>query len=131
MKKDDRIYLVHMLEIAQRIAARVTHLSRAEFDANEDVQLALTHLLQTIGEAARLVTESTRSQVPQVPWRLITGMRHRLVHDYLRVNLDVVWDTSHESVRQLIDQLEAALKVVGDPRSSPLPPPPPVSGAGA
>jgi uncharacterized protein with HEPN domain len=89
--KDERLYLVHMLEISRRIAAKTSGLTRAQFDANEDLQLALVHLIQTVGEAARLVSDPTRDSLPSVPWKSITGMRHRLVHDYSTVNLDVVF----------------------------------------
>ena len=92
--KDDRIYLVHMLEAARRISTRLSAADRAAFDRNEDLQLAMTHLLQTIGEAARMVSEATRAQLPAIPWRQITGMRHRIVHDYLNIDFDVVWDTA-------------------------------------
>ena len=117
MKKDDRIYLVQMLEIAERIARRMSTLSRAEFDSDEDVQLALTHLLQTIGEAARLVGEDTRSKAGGIPWRQITGMRHRVVHDYLHINLQIVWDACERDVPALIVELKRGLAALGDPRS--------------
>jgi uncharacterized protein with HEPN domain len=51
--KDDRLYLIDMLETARRIEARIKRLSHDEFNSDEDVQLASTHLLQMIGEAAR------------------------------------------------------------------------------
>jgi uncharacterized protein with HEPN domain len=89
--KDESLYLVHMLEISRRIEAKVAGLTRESFDANEDLQLALVHLIQTVGEAARLVADETRAALPSVPRKSITGMRHRLVHDYSAVDLDVVY----------------------------------------
>jgi len=113
--KDDRIYLTHMLEAARKVTQRVQSLTRNGFDADEDVQLALAHLLQTIGEAARLVSDATRQQTPLIPWHQITGMRHRIVHDYLNIDLNIVWDTSTHSIPPLIAQLEAALAAIGKP----------------
>jgi uncharacterized protein with HEPN domain len=80
-------------------------LNRAEFDANENIQLALTHLLQMIGEATRNVSEEMRSSLATIDWRLITGMRHRIVHDYMNINLAIVWATAKEDVPALIAQL--------------------------
>jgi uncharacterized protein with HEPN domain len=108
--KDDRLYLVDMLEISRRVEARVKGLTRGEFDRNEDVQLALTHLLQNIGEAARLVAPATRASFPTIPWDDITGMRHRIVHDYLRIRFDIVWETACS-----ITDLVIALSPVVDP----------------
>jgi uncharacterized protein with HEPN domain len=103
--KDDRIYLIDMLEIARRIEKRMARLTRAEFDASEDVQLALTHLLQVIGEAARCVSEESRAKFTSIDWKIITGMRHRIVHDYMHVNIEMVWQTAHDDVPFLIAQL--------------------------
>jgi len=88
--KDDRLYLVHMIETARRIAQKISGIQRSHFDADENLQLALTHLIQTVGEAARLVEDQTRATLPNVQWTAITGMRHRLVHDYTRADMDVV-----------------------------------------
>ena len=103
--KDDRLYLVDMLETARRIEHRVAKLTRAEFESNEDVQLALTHLLQMIGEAARSVSDESRKRFASIDWKAIRGMRHRIVHDYMHVNADVVWQTCKEDIAVLIAQL--------------------------
>ena len=107
--KDDRLYLIDMLETARRIERRMANLSRSEFDSDEDVQLALTHLLQMIGEAARCVSAKSRQDFPGIDWKSITGMRHRIVHDYLHVNLDIVWQTAQESITGLIATLAPAV----------------------
>jgi uncharacterized protein with HEPN domain len=65
-----------------------------EFEKNEALTLAVTHLLQTIGEAARRVSPEFQARHPEIPWRAIIGMRHRVVHDYLFVDLDIVWDVT-------------------------------------
>ena len=87
--KDDTLYLIHMLERARAVQRKVTGLTRAKFDADENLRLALVYLLQVIGEAARCVKESTRTQFRDIPWRQLTGMRHKIVHDYVNVNFDV------------------------------------------
>jgi uncharacterized protein with HEPN domain len=86
MIKDDTVYLGHMLDQAHTIAGKVQGKTRAEFDADENLRLALAHLVQTIGEAARRVSDSTKTACPEVPWRQIMGMRHRIVHDYMNVD---------------------------------------------
>jgi uncharacterized protein with HEPN domain len=108
--KDDRLYLVDMLEIARRVERRVASVSTEQFNQNEDLQLALAHLLQTIGEAARLVSDQTRASFPTIPWKQITGMRHKIVHDYLDIRFDIVWATACS-----ISELSNALQPVVDP----------------
>ncbi|HEY0139593.1 MAG TPA: HepT-like ribonuclease domain-containing protein [Thermoanaerobaculia bacterium] len=94
-----------MLDLARRVAAKVAGLTRADFDGDENLRLAVTHLLQTIGEAARHTSEALRSEHPEVPWAAIVGMRHKVVHDYFEIDEDVVWVTATERVPPLIDQL--------------------------
>jgi len=106
MKKDDSIYLGQMLDRAQKVIGKVRGKSRAEFDADEDLRLALTWLIQTIGEAARKVSASTRDSHPEIPWPQIMGMRHRLVHDYMDVDEDIVWKVATEHLPELVELLE-------------------------
>jgi uncharacterized protein with HEPN domain len=94
-----------MLEISRRVEKKTQRISRADFLADENLVLAVTHLLQTIGEAARIVSDDTRAQFPAIPWKLITGMRHRIVHDYMSVDEEVVWETATRDVPKLIASL--------------------------
>jgi len=74
--------------------AKVQGLSKQDYDADENLRLALVHLVQIIGEAARHGSETTRTALPDIPWREITGMRHKIVHDYMDTDEDLVWEDS-------------------------------------
>jgi len=63
---------------------------RDNFDEDEDLQIVLTHLIQIIGEAATRLSPGLIDGNPQIPWRRITGMRHRVVHDYFAIDLDIL-----------------------------------------
>lgn len=106
MPDRDKLYVGHMLSTARRIAVRTAGLAREEYDRNEDLQIVFTHLVQVIGEAAARVSEQTRTASPQIPWRQITGMRNRLVHDYLNVDLDILWIVVTDRIPELIATLE-------------------------
>ena len=103
----DDALLVDMLVYARRIAAKVRGLTRVEFDANEDLQLALVYRLQVIGEAASKLSREERAKHMAIPWRAIIGMRHVVVHDYFRVDVDVVWETVTSGIPTLVAQLES------------------------
>jgi uncharacterized protein with HEPN domain len=89
MKKDDSVYLRDMLERARKVQKKIAGVSREQFNANEDLNLVVTFLLQTIGEGARHVSPETRRQYPGIPWEAMTSMRHRLVHDYMGIDLNM------------------------------------------
>jgi uncharacterized protein with HEPN domain len=66
--------------------------------------------LQVVGEAAQHVTAETAARLPHVPIQDVRGMRHRISHDYGRVNFRVVWKTVQEDLPPLIAELEKYLE---------------------
>ncbi len=92
MPRDDLLYLDDMLEMAEKVNGFVETSSREEFDADRKFQLATVHLLQIIGEAAWKVSSPFKLANPQIPWKEIAGFRHRAVHNYFDIRLDIVWD---------------------------------------
>ncbi len=106
MHNRDRVYITHMLDTARNIFIRTQALERHDYDADETLRLALIHLVQMLGEAARIGSIQTQQQYPDIAWREIIGMRHKLVHDYLYVDDTIVWTVVKHDVPLLIAQLE-------------------------
>lgn len=71
--------------------------------------LALVKDVEIIGEAAYRTAEDTRRALPEIPWEDIVGMRHRLVHAYFDINLDILWKTVQEDLPPLVRILSEAL----------------------
>lgn len=105
MQHDDSIYLGHMLDTARKAVARLGGKTRADFDADEDLRIVLTHWVQIIGEAASRVSRATQAAHPKIPWRRITGMRHRIVHDYMNTDADILWEVVTRNLPELISLL--------------------------
>jgi uncharacterized protein with HEPN domain len=82
------------------------------FRADRKTQYAVVRALTTIGEAAKKVLPADKDRSPGVPWRMITGMRDRLVHRYNDIRLDVVWTTASEDVPALLPQIRELLALV-------------------
>jgi uncharacterized protein with HEPN domain len=93
-----------MLELAQKAAQKTIGLSRAEYDHNEDIQMVLTHLIQNLGESARRVSPEFQHAHPEVPWHN-SGMRHKIVHDYLDFDTGIVWDVATVELARLLSAL--------------------------
>jgi uncharacterized protein with HEPN domain len=110
MKKDDLVYVRHMLDVARSVMTKVSGIDRAEFDRDENVRLAVVHLIQTIGEAAARTSSEFRAAHREIPWRTIVGMRHRIVHDYLDVNFDLVWEVARNDLPPLESQLASIVE---------------------
>jgi uncharacterized protein with HEPN domain len=89
--KDDQKYLLHILESIRRIEEDVSG-GRMAFDASHTIQDAVLHNLQLIAESIKRLSEESKTSHPHVSWREIAGFRNFLVHDYMGVDLGVVWE---------------------------------------
>lgn len=109
-----------MVELAPRdlslvldivIAARdarsfIDGLDEPMFLASRLHQNAVMRSLEVIGEAANTLTPECRAALPDIPWREITGLRHRLIHGYRKVQLDRIWYIVQNDLAPLIAALE-------------------------
>jgi uncharacterized protein with HEPN domain len=115
MPRGDLLYLGHMLDVSVQAVEKLRGIGREEFEEDENLRLALTHLIQMIGEAARRVSLESRQRYPQIPWSDVIGMRHKIVHDYLDVDFDVVWEVVTADLPELIDQLRPIAPPIPSP----------------
>jgi uncharacterized protein with HEPN domain len=106
MSPRDLVYVGHMLDMARKAVGKSAGLSHDAFDADENLRLALTHLVQVIGEAGRRVSPDFSGQHPEIPWQEIVGMRHKVVHDYLHIDFGTVWDVATADLPPLVVELE-------------------------
>ena len=77
MSPRDLVYVGHMLDTARKAVSKTQGISRESYDADENLRLALIHLIQTIGEAARQVSREFCNNHPDIRWADIVGMRTR------------------------------------------------------
>lgn len=106
MQKDDLVYAGHMLDMARKALGLIRGKDRRDYNSDEALRFALAHLIQVIGEAARHVSKKFCDVNSQIPWKAIIGMRHKVVHDYMNVDEDVVWDTVVKELPPLVKELE-------------------------
>lgn len=94
------------IERAIRLAGLfVSDMTPEAFLADLKTQSAVLHQLLLIGEAVKRLSPAFRAAHPDLPWRLIAGMRDQLIHRYDSVDLDEVWNT----VQRDLPILQAAL----------------------
>ena len=79
MSPRDLVYVGHMLDMTRKAVSKTQGLSREAYDADENLRLALIHLIQVIGEAARQVSREFSDSHPEIRWSDIVGMRHKVV----------------------------------------------------
>ena len=102
----DAALLLDMMLAARDALSFVEGLDEAGFRKSRLHQNAVIRALEVIGEAAGRVSSATQAAHPEIPWREITGMRHRLIHGYDEVDLDRVWRALRDDLAPLIAVLE-------------------------
>ncbi|MFY9973399.1 MAG: DUF86 domain-containing protein [Chromatiaceae bacterium] len=103
--KDDRLYLVHIVESLRKIL-RYTRGGREAFLADEMIQDAVYRNFLVIGEA-------TRAMDPSIPWRGMAGLRDVMVHQYEGVQPDLVWQIRDEQLKTLEPRILAIIERLG------------------
>jgi uncharacterized protein with HEPN domain len=104
--RDDRVSLRDMLNHANEAVELLAGGTRDEFGGSRVTQLAVTRLVEVVGEAASRVSTATRQRYPNIPWPQIIGMRNRLIHGYDVIDWDLLWDTVQADLPPLIASLK-------------------------
>jgi uncharacterized protein with HEPN domain len=89
--RDDKLYLIHMSECIQRVEKYSTG-GRDEFMYSDLIQDGVIRNLQIMAESSQRVSDERKERHPEVDWFKISGFRNVLVHDYLGVDLEKVWN---------------------------------------
>ena len=112
---DDRTYLRHILQCIARIDEYVVG-GESSFIESTLIKDAVMRNLQTLGESTRRISQVLKSDSPDIDWRGISRFRNVIVHDYLDISLDRIWEVIVRDLPVLKNQVEALLS---DQRGAP------------
>ena len=105
-RRDTEANLLDMSLHAKEAVELLDGASIEKLEDNRERQLALTQLVEIIGEAANRIPRAVQEQCPAIPWADIVGMRNRLIHGYDSIDLGLLRDTIVDDLPPLIAQLE-------------------------
>ena len=108
-KRDPKVRLLHMREFARKAVGLTQGKSQTDLENDEVLRLAVTHLVELVGEAASQLPAESRDQYPEIAWAKIVNMRNRLIHGYDYVDHKILWDTLTTNLPELLAQLERVL----------------------
>jgi uncharacterized protein with HEPN domain len=110
--KSDSVYLRHIIDSIEKIERYAT-VQKESFLVETHWQDAIIRNLEIIGEATKRIGTPLKSRHPDVPWRVIAGLRDVLIHDYMGVDLETVWNVAQNDIpalkvqiREILDGLE-------------------------
>ena len=102
MNEGDRVRIQHMLDASRKVIEFSRGRSRADLGEDDMLVYSLARAVEIVGEAANHVSRTTQEELSSMPWEDIIGMRHRIVHDYYDINLDILWETVVVDIPELI-----------------------------
>jgi len=112
--KDDALYLAHIRECTERIAQYTTR-GRAVFETDTLTQDAVLRNLHTLSESTTRLSDACKQRHSEIDWRKIAGFRNVIVHDYLGIDLDIVWGIVEQDLPVLRQTVNAMLAELGVP----------------
>ncbi|MGQ9627081.1 MAG: HepT-like ribonuclease domain-containing protein [Anaerolineae bacterium] len=110
MRKDDTVYLWHILDAIGQIEDYLKGVSEGQFLQNRLLQDGVVRQLEIIGEDSRNLSGEFQKEHPEVPWRQIIALRNRIIHAYFTVNLQIVWEVARDDLPSLKQQVKRILE---------------------
>lgn len=106
---DPRDSLEDIRQAAQKALNFVQGMAYEDFLADDKTVFAVVRALEVVGEATKRIPREIRDLDSRVPWRSMAGIRDKLIHDYMTVNLEVVWRTVTEDLPPLLPMIQRVL----------------------
>ena len=106
--KDDSVYLRHIAECLRRIEKNVA-IGLDAFLASETVQDATLRNLQTMSEATQRLSDQIKSARPDIEWERISAFRNILVHNYLGIDLELIWTIVERDLPALKEAIDSII----------------------
>jgi uncharacterized protein with HEPN domain len=98
-------FLQDIISACCKIEAIVRATPEDSFLKDEVLPAAVLHHLTVIGEAISRLSDELKERHPEVPWRQITAVRHRIVHAYFDLDWQILWDTANGDIPELQRQI--------------------------
>ena len=112
MKKDDSVYLHHIMDAFVQIERYTDGVTHEEFLSNSLLQDGVIRQLEVMGEAARNLSEDLRNEYPKIPWSQMISLRNRMIHAYFNVNLQIIWEIIQGDIPNLKQETKRVLEIL-------------------
>lgn len=107
--KDDRLYLINIQESIERIE-EYTQDGKDVFLKDKKTQDAVLRNLHTLAESSQRISNQLKERNPEVDWRTLSAFRNVVVHDYLGISLEQIWDIVENDLPDLKENIGSILK---------------------
>jgi uncharacterized protein with HEPN domain len=102
-------YVEDMLDAMDKAELLLEGVTYEQFEADFRINFAVIRALEIVSEAAKRLPLNLREQYPDIPWKVMAGMRDRIIHGYDVVDLQIVWDVVKRDIPQVKPQIRRIL----------------------
>lgn len=106
----DKGRLLQIIKHCKRIEDKITAIDKEQFDSDEDIREIVCFNIFQIGELAKGLSDEFIKDHSEMPWKQIKGMRDRIGHGYGTIDIDIVWNTAKENIKELNNYCESLIK---------------------
>lgn len=110
--KSPSIWIIDIINATHTINRLLSGYSFEQFKQDERTNLAITKLIENIGEACTHLEAEFKTRYPEIPWRKIVAMRNRLAHQYWDIDFDIMWIVATKEAQALKDELVPVLEKI-------------------
>lgn len=109
----ERVWLDYLGDIKHSVSLILefsANLSFTDFEKDYKTQFAVIRCFEIIGEATKRLPDDIVQSAPHIPWKIMAGMRDRLIHGYDSINIPLIWRTIQNDIPVLKSDLEVLFK---------------------
>jgi len=114
MKRDYLDYLQDIIDSINDIESFVNGVDFDSFGKDKKTMNAVVRSLEIIGEAVKKIPEDMKDKNPDIPWKNMSGMRDKLIHEYFGIDEEIVWNVATEELPPLRPLFKKILKELGE-----------------
>jgi uncharacterized protein with HEPN domain len=107
--REYRLFLIDIMKAAEDIESFTTGMSFEEFVDDDKTISAVLYKFAIMGEATKMLPDQVRAQYPDIPWRSIAGLRDKVIHGYIGVDYELLWETIELKLPAVIKGLKSIL----------------------
>jgi len=113
MKRDYRDYVQDILDSINDIENFIGDMNFEEFTRDKKTINAVVRSIEVIGEATKKIPKTLRDRYSNIPWKKMAGMRDKLIHEYLGIDIEILWKVAKDEVSPLKPLIQNTLKSLG------------------
>lgn len=106
-------YIQDILDSINDIESFIEGMNFKDFKKDRKTINAVVRSIEIIGEASKKIPKHIREMQPDIPWKKMSGMRDKLIHEYFGIDLEILWKVTKEEIIKLrpgIKQISNGLK---------------------